>query len=110
MQPTEKNWRKGPAEISHFPRRETRTKNYAKRMRRTPREISGSPYCPSPSCLRRQPRPDSSFEMGFPQFPIWQQIENKLVILGLRRRQGRKEFPKWYSGFSAKIATILIYE
>jgi len=47
------------------------------------REISGSPSCPSPSCLRRQPPPDSAFEMGFPQFPIWQQIENKWVILGL---------------------------
>jgi hypothetical protein len=48
--------------------------------------------------------------MGFPQVPIWQQIENKSVIVDLRGRRGRKEFPKWYSGFSAKIATILIYE
>jgi hypothetical protein len=75
-----------------------------------PREISESLSCLSPSYLRRQPWPDSSFEMGFPHFPIWQPIENKLVIFGLRGRGGRKEFPKWCSSFNAKITTILIYK
>jgi hypothetical protein len=48
--------------------------------------------------------------MEFPHFPIWEPIENKSVICDVRALGGRKEFPKWYSSFNAKIATILIYE